>query len=131
VSHSPYTGRVWLDRNLGATRVATLSTDSEARGYHYQWGRNDDGHEFNSSAVLGPQATSITPATNAFIAFKGNVNNGMDWTAIDGNGSLRTAAWADGGVNDICPVGLRASLSVLKVATRVAPRFLSSQTLPV
>jgi hypothetical protein len=31
--------------------------------------------------------------------------NGADWTTIDGNGSLRTAAWADGGVNDICPVG--------------------------
>jgi hypothetical protein len=30
---------------------------------------------------------------------------GADWTTIDGDGSLRTAAWADGGVNDICPVG--------------------------
>ncbi|VVH66925.1 hypothetical protein BSPLISOX_2589 [uncultured Gammaproteobacteria bacterium] len=99
---SPYTGRVWLDRNLGATRVATLSTDSEARGYHYQWGRNDDGHEFISSTTLETRATSITPATNAFITSKAN---GADWTTIDGNGSLRTAAWADGGVNDICPVG--------------------------
>jgi hypothetical protein len=30
---------------------------------------------------------------------------GADWTTIDRDGSLRTAAWADGGVNDICPVG--------------------------
>jgi hypothetical protein len=63
------------------------------------------------------QATSITPATNAFIKTPINHSIGSDWaaTAIDRNGSLRIAAWADGGVN----------------ATRVAPRFLSSQTLPV
>jgi hypothetical protein len=53
-------------RNLGATRVATLSADSEARGYFYQWGRNDDGHEFSLSTT-STRATSITPATNAFI----------------------------------------------------------------
>jgi hypothetical protein len=46
-----YTGRVWLDRNLGATRVAASSTDTEARGYYYQWGRNDDGHEFSLSTT--------------------------------------------------------------------------------
>ncbi|CAC9475385.1 hypothetical protein BSPLISOX_3217 [uncultured Gammaproteobacteria bacterium] len=102
---SPHTGRVWLDRNLGATRVATLSADSEARGYFYQWGRNDDGHEFSLSTT-STRATSITPATNAFItSTPAGIGAGADWTTIDGDGSLRTAAWADGGVNDICPVG--------------------------
>ena len=96
---SPYTGRVWLDRNLGATRVATLSADTEARGYFYQWGRNDDGHEFSSSTTSTIRATSITPAKNAFI------KSSSDWTTTDADGTLRTAAWADGGVNDICPVG--------------------------
>jgi hypothetical protein len=42
---SPDTGKVWLDRNLGATQVATSKTDSAAYGHYYQWGRNDDGHE--------------------------------------------------------------------------------------
>ncbi|CAC9433511.1 hypothetical protein [uncultured Gammaproteobacteria bacterium] len=98
---SPYTGRVWLDRNLGATRVAISKRDSKAaNGYYYQWGRNDDGHEFSLSTTT-TQATSITPATNAFITS----TTGADWTTIDRDGSLRTAAWADGGVNDICPVG--------------------------
>jgi uncharacterized protein (TIGR02145 family) len=61
---------------------------------------------FAGNPVLGTQATSITPATNAFITSTQNLNqHGVDWTTIDGNGSLRTAAWADGGVNDICPVG--------------------------
>jgi uncharacterized protein (TIGR02145 family) len=102
---SPHTGRVWLDRNLGATRVATLNADSEARGYFYQWGRNDDGHEFSLSTT-STRATSITPATNAFItSTPAGIGAGADWTTIDGDGSLRTAAWADGGVNDICPVG--------------------------
>ncbi len=100
---SPYTGRVWLDRNLGATRVAASSTDTEARGYYYQWGRNDDGHEFSLSTTP-TLATSITPATNAFITST-STSAGADWTTIDRDGSLRTAAWADGGVNDICPVG--------------------------
>ncbi|VVH65126.1 hypothetical protein BSPLISOX_2612 [uncultured Gammaproteobacteria bacterium] len=96
---SPYTGRVWLDRNLGATRVAISKRDSKAaNGYYYQWGRSDDGHEFSLSTTT-TQATSITPATNKFI------KHSSDWTTTDADGTLRTAAWADGGVNDICPVG--------------------------
>jgi hypothetical protein len=68
-------------------------------GYFYQWGRNDDGHEFSSSTTSTIRATSITPAKNAFI------KSSSDWTTTDADGTLRTAAWADGGVNDICPVG--------------------------
>jgi len=33
------TGRIWLDRNLGASRVATSPTDTAAYGDMYQWGR--------------------------------------------------------------------------------------------
>jgi hypothetical protein len=67
-----------------------VSTDTEARGYYYQWGRNDDGHEFNLSTTTLTQATSITPATNAFIKTSINHRTGSDWvaTAIDRNGSL-------------------------------------------
>jgi hypothetical protein len=49
-------------------------------------------------------ASSITPATTTFI-----IINALpaDWVnrKIDDNGALRAAAWADGGVNDICPAG--------------------------
>jgi hypothetical protein len=38
---SPKTGRVWLDRNLGATQVATSSFDSAAYGDYYEFGRDD------------------------------------------------------------------------------------------
>tara|TARA_B110000090_G_scaffold89704_1_gene101755 strand:- start:8070 stop:8588 length:519 start_codon:yes stop_codon:yes gene_type:complete len=39
------TGQVWMDRNLGATQVATSSTDHLAYGNLYQWGRALDGHQ--------------------------------------------------------------------------------------
>ena len=99
---SPDTGRVWLDRNLGAIRVCTSSTDSSCYGYLYQWGRNDDGHELRTSSVTSTRASSITPGTDMFVKSSVLPN---DWTTADSNGSLRTAAWANAGVNDICPAG--------------------------
>jgi uncharacterized protein (TIGR02145 family) len=45
-------GRCWLDRNLGAKRVATSPTDSEAFGDLFQWGRAADGHERRNSATI-------------------------------------------------------------------------------
>jgi len=101
---SPYTGRVWLDRNLGARRVAIKSKDTAAYGYLYQWGRNNDGHEGRSSGKSGELAFSVTNAgTDLFIT--GN----SDWTRanVDSEGDVRVDAWKDGGDNDICPVGFR------------------------
>ena len=42
-------GQVWMNRNLGASRVAVSSTDTAAYGDLYQWGRLDDGHESRTS----------------------------------------------------------------------------------
>lgn len=42
---NPKTGRIWLDRNLGARRAATYASDKDAYGSLYQWGRPSDGHE--------------------------------------------------------------------------------------
>ncbi|CAC9525522.1 hypothetical protein [uncultured Gammaproteobacteria bacterium] len=102
---SPKTGRVWLDRNLGATQVATSSNDTDAYGDLYQWGRAKDGHE----SIVGTTttiaiATNLNPVNNgAFILTNAQPN---DWVAgVDNDGALRTVAWADGGVNDICPAG--------------------------
>jgi hypothetical protein len=38
---SPITGKIWLDRNLGATQAATSRTDSARYGALYQWGRKN------------------------------------------------------------------------------------------
>ena len=99
---SPDTGRVWLDRNLGADQKCTSITDPDCYGYHYQWGRDDDGHELTSSTVTATLATVITPAINSFIT---NNTAPNDWTSADSSGSLREAAWANAGANDVCPVG--------------------------
>lgn len=99
---SPDTGRVWLDRNLGATQVCTSSTDSACYGDLYQWGRDDDGHESRSSSTTTTLASTITPGTNIFIL---NSTTPYDWTTTDSTGVSRTSAWADGRSNDICPAG--------------------------
>ncbi|VVH51242.1 hypothetical protein BPUTSESOX_2237, partial [uncultured Gammaproteobacteria bacterium] len=102
---SSKTGKVWLDRNLGATQVATSLNDSDAYGDLYQWGRAKDGHE-KSSTTTKTIATSLDPANNgAFILADAQPDD--DWVVgnVDNDGALRTVAWADGGVNDICPAG--------------------------
>lgn len=57
------TGAIWLDRNLGASRVATSSTDSAAYGDLYQWGRLTDGHQERSSSVT-PDFTYLSSEDN-------------------------------------------------------------------
>ncbi len=57
------TGKVWMDKNLGATQVATSSTDAASYGSLYQWGRNTDGHESRTSATTaGPVAAGAEGA---------------------------------------------------------------------
>ncbi|CAC9521551.1 hypothetical protein [uncultured Gammaproteobacteria bacterium] len=99
---SPNTGRVWLDRNLGATQVATSGTDSAAYGDLYQWGRATDGHESRTSGTTTTMATTITPGTNTFVTTNATP---YDWTTADSTGSSRTSAWINAGTNDICPAG--------------------------
>jgi hypothetical protein len=107
---SSLTNKVWLDRNLGAREVCDQEGSKNAAcfGDYYQWGRATDGHENkNSSVITAVQLSSLTQDNGGkFIGEPGN--NGTynhDWTKgdFDEEGHLREAAWADGGVNDICP----------------------------
>ena len=48
VVRSPYTGKVWMDMNLGASDVPKeqqLDSDTASFGHLYQWGRKRDGHQ--------------------------------------------------------------------------------------
>ena len=122
---SPDTDRVWLDRNLGATQVATSSTDSAAYGDLYQWGRDDDRHESRTSTTAATLATSITPATNGFITNPTSPNDWVQTTTqnnnnVDDSGALRTAAWVNNGANDICPTGFSVPLESELEAERVS-----------
>lgn len=49
---SGITGEVWMDRNLGATQVATELTDAASYGDLYQWGRKADGHQDPTSNII-------------------------------------------------------------------------------
>lgn len=102
---NPVTGRTWMDRNLGASRKATSSTDTEAYGDLYQWGRFGDGHQCRTSGTTTTLATTAEPFTGAawdslFIlatSIPFNWLNTQDdnlWQGIDG-------------INNPCPNGYR------------------------
>jgi uncharacterized repeat protein (TIGR02543 family) len=64
---NPATGMIWMDRNLGASRAATSSTDPQAYGDLYQWGRSTDGHEKRNSGTTSTLSNSDTPGHGHFI----------------------------------------------------------------
>ncbi len=98
---SPYTGRVWLDRNLGASQVCTAYNDSACYGDYYQWGRGADGHEKQNSATTSTQSTDVNSAGSSFI--KGN----GDWTSSDHNGIERSSHWLAIDGSSVCPIGYK------------------------
>lgn len=101
---SPYTGRVWLDRNLGASRLCTDYNDTACYGDYYEWGRNFDGHEKSDSQVTSTLATDVNNAGSYFIQ-NTNYYSGFDWASVDTDGSQRKANWRKTDGSSICPVG--------------------------
>ncbi len=103
------TGKIWMDRNLGATRVANSSTDYLAYGSLYQWGRGSDGHELitwtNSTTGTPVNGTTSTlssidqPANGNFIFS----NNSGDWRSATNDNLWQGVS----GVNNPCPTGYR------------------------
>ena len=94
------TGRIWMDRNLGATRAATNSQDAAAYGDLYQWGRGADGHQIRTSATTTTLSNSDSPGNGDFILAP---DSPYDWR-IPQNNSL----WqGESGVNNPCPSGYR------------------------
>jgi uncharacterized protein (TIGR02145 family) len=98
--YNPATGKIWMDRNLGASQVATNSTDADAYGDLYQWGRAADGHESRTSSTTSTLATSDTPGHSNFITIGSspydwrNPQNDNLWQGINGT-------------NNPCPSGYR------------------------
>lgn len=70
--------KLWLDRNLGAYRVAITENDLLAAGDLFQWGRDDDGHQRRNSDTTHSISSSITPMHSKFIAVPLNSNNWLD-----------------------------------------------------
>ena len=104
---SPYTSRVWLDRNLGAKKPCDNFYDIECFGDYYQWGRGADGHQKRNSPIKTIYSKSTTPKHGDFIKTK--ISNSDNW--IDKNHKTDdTNFWLDtnnGGLNNPCPKGYR------------------------
>ena len=89
-----------MDRNLGATRVATSMTDTEAYGDLYQWGRLTDGHEKRTSSTTPTLSPTDVPGHNNFIVTSIFPD---DWRTPQ-NATL----WqGESNINNPCPAGFR------------------------
>ena len=93
---NPVTGKIWMDRNLGASQEATSSTDTLSYGSLYQWGRRSDGHQCRNSSTTATLSSVDQPAHGSFIT----IGNG-DWRSPQ-----NTNLWQGlNGVNNPCPSG--------------------------
>ena len=105
VTYGTVTGandRCWLDRNLGASRVAESSTDAEAYGDLFQWGRLADGHQIRTSGTTTDLSSTDTPGHGDFILAP---TSPYDWRSPQ-NSNL----WNEEDgiiINNPCPVGFR------------------------
>ena len=97
---NPTTGKIWMDRNLGASQVATSSTDAASYGDLYQWGRRADGHQCRTSATTNTLSSVDQPANGNFILAP---NAPYDWRSPQ-NANLWQGV---NGVNNPCPSGYR------------------------
>ena len=73
--------KCWLDRNLGATQVATSTTDVPSRGHYFQWGRGDDGHQLLDSTISGTKIVFGTTSSNWIWMNGSNAN----WLTVTNN----------------------------------------------
>jgi uncharacterized protein (TIGR02145 family) len=99
---NPTTTKIWMDRNLGATQVATSSTDPDAYGDLYQWGRGTDGHQVRTSATTTTLSSLDQPGNGSFILEPSN-SSPYDWRSPQNVDLWQGVA----GVNNPCPSGFR------------------------
>jgi len=98
-------GKCWLDRNLGATQVATSSSDAASYGDLYNWGRLADGHQLRTSGKTQTRATTDTPGNANFIySFSASQN---DWRNPKNNNLWQGVS----GINNPCPSNFRLPTS--------------------
>ena len=108
---NPVTGKTWMDRNLGANRAAISSTDAEAYGSLFQWGRFADGHQcvnrYSSDGVttsgntaLNATVSTDTPPHGDFILRN---SGNFDWRTTTNNNLWQGV----NGINNPCPEGYR------------------------
>ena len=97
---NPITGRYWMDRNLGASQVATSSTDENSYGDLYQWGRGADGHQCRDALTTTILSSTDQPENGLFILA---TTGPYDWRSPQNNNLWQGVD----GVNNPCPTGYR------------------------
>jgi uncharacterized protein (TIGR02145 family) len=128
---NPTTGKTWMDRNLGASRAAISSTDAEAYGDLYQWGRAADWHQKRTSGTTSTLSNFDAPGHGNFIMVN---SSPYDWRSPQ-----NTNLWQGvNGTNNPCPTGYRlpteAELNAERLSwssNNTAGAFASPLKLPV
>ncbi len=96
------TKKVWMDRNLGASRVAQSLDDTLAYGDLYQWGRFADGHHCRESDTTSIVATTALP--NQQNQWDGKLIGDLsDWLSTPNDDLWQ----GTDGLNNPCPNGFR------------------------
>jgi len=124
-------GKIWVQANLGALRVATSSTDEDSYGWYYNWGKPTDGHQFKNSPTSATQFSSDTPTPGIFTCCDNNI---IAWQT-----TRNTNLWSGvSGINNPCPSGWRLPtksewetlLSTSPAITNSSTAFSSNLNLP-
>jgi len=98
---SPITGKVWLDRNLGAKRQCQSFDDKLCFGDYYQWGRKTNGHEKISNDSIQKGFIDVDlDEKGKYINVKKNTPS-FDWRTEQND----TLWHGKNSVNNICPKG--------------------------
>jgi len=92
--------KCWLDRNPGATQVATSRTDATSYGDLFQLGLGDDGHQNRTSGTTSSLSSEPNPGNESFITASSGYN---DWRSPQNNNLLQGVS----GFNNPCPSGWR------------------------
>jgi hypothetical protein len=110
---NPTTGKIWMDRNLGASQVATSYSDVNAYGDLYQWGRRSDGHQCRNSGTTSTLSSVDQPPHGDFI---------MAFTALgDWRSPQNDSLWQGvNGINNPCPSTYRLPTEAELAAERLS-----------
>ena len=105
--------KCWMDRNLGASQVATAYNDSLAYGDLFQWGRLDDGHQIRTSNTTTTLSSTDIPGHSNFIR---TPDSPYDWRFPQNDNLWQGVS----GTNNPCPSGWRLPTSAELDAERAS-----------
>ncbi|KMQ69603.1 hypothetical protein ACM39_00620 [Chryseobacterium sp. FH2] len=86
-----YDGKIWLQQNLGSSRVATAMNDEDSYGDLFQWGRWDDGHQLRNSATMSAPTNNYPDGLAGITSFILGSNT-TAWWGINSISDQWTAA---------------------------------------